>query len=77
VNLHASHPHLPVYLDRLAAAMEGPPLRVDDHDGTNSVVFARRGQPLVRADRTASAAVHLRDAYSRIAHALKAPPPID
>ncbi len=73
VNLHAAHPHMPVYLDRLGAALGGPLLRVDDRDGTNSVVFARRhGHTLRPVTRTAPAAVHLQDAFSRIAHALAA-----
>lgn len=72
VNLHAAHPHLPVYLDRLGAALAGPPLRVDDRDGSNSVVFARRGRPLQLIQRTPPAAALLRDAFSRVAHALQA-----
>jgi len=71
-NLHAAHPHVPVYLDRLGAALGGPLLRVDDRDGSNSVIFARRGQPLRPAARIAPAgAAQLRDAFSRIAHALQ------
>jgi len=71
-NLHASHPHVPVYLDRLGAALGGPLLRVDDRDATNSVVFARRhGQPLRPAARGAPPVAELRDAFSRIALALQ------
>lgn len=71
-NLHASHPHVPVYLDRLHAAFGGTPLRVNDRDGTNSVVFARRdGQPLRAAARGAPPWPDLQDAFSRIAHALQ------
>jgi spermidine synthase len=71
-NLHASHPHVPVYLDRLGAALGGPLLRVDDRDGTNSVVFARRrGQALRPAARHAPPFADLRDAFSRIAQALQ------
>jgi len=73
VNLHASHPHAPVYRDRLGAALGGALLCVDDRDGTNSVVFARRGRRLLRPSaRAAPASVHLRDAFSRITHALRA-----
>ena len=71
VNLHAAHPHLPVYLDRLRAAMGGPLLRIDDRDGSNSVVFARRGRPLPAPRHGAPAGLHLQDAFSRIAHALR------
>jgi spermidine synthase len=71
-NLHASHPHVPVYLDRLGAALGGPLLRVDDRDATNSVVFARRhGQPLRPAVRGAPPLAELRDAFSRIVQALQ------
>jgi len=69
VNLHAGHIHLPVYLDRLGAAMGAQLLRVDDRDGGNSVVFARRGAALRPTRRVAAAAVHLHDAFSRIEHA--------
>lgn len=71
VNLHATHPHLPIYLDRLGAAMGGQLLRVDDHDGSNSVVFACRGRALVPARRAVPAAAHLHDAVARITQALK------
>ena len=77
-NLHASHPHLPLYLERLGAAMGNltptpawPVLRVDDRDGSNSVVFARRGAPLVAQRGAPPALAELHDAYSRIAHALQ------
>ena len=69
-NLHASHPHLPVYLDRMGAAMGGQLLRIDDRDGCNSVVFACRGGALVPARRAVAAAAHLDDAVARIAQAL-------
>jgi len=71
VNLHAAHPHVPLYLDRLGAAMGGPPLRVSDRDGSNCVVFARRGGALEPSRRIAPAAALLQDAFSRIAHALR------
>jgi spermidine synthase len=70
VNLHAQHPHLPAYLTRLGAAMDATPLRVDDADGSNSVVFARRGRSLQPTRRAAPAAAHLQDAFSRVLHAL-------
>jgi spermidine synthase len=74
-NLHASHPHVPVYIDRLSAALGGQVIHVDDHDGGNRVVFARRGGPLTPARLVSPAAVHLQDAYSRIAHALRVSAP--
>jgi spermidine synthase len=70
VNLHANHPHVPVYLDRMSAAIGGPLLRVNDRDGSNAVVFARRGRPLAPVRRTPPAGMHLEDAFSRIAQAL-------
>jgi len=69
-NLHASHPHVPIYIDRLASAAAATPLRVNDRDGTNCVVFVRRGQPLVPA-RAAAPVAGLQDACSRIAHAVR------
>jgi spermidine synthase len=71
VNLHAGHPHFPLYLDRLGAAFDGRLLRVDDHDGTNSVVFARRGGPLAPSPRAVPAGTLAPDALSRIQHALR------
>lgn len=71
VNLHASHPHVPVYLDRITAALGGALLRVDDRDGTNSVAFAaRRGRPLRQATRGTPFVTELHDVYARVAHAL-------
>ena len=71
VNLHANHPHVPVYLDRMRAAVGGPLLRVNDRDGSNAVVFARRGRPLLPVRRTPPTGTHLEDAFSRIAQALR------
>lgn len=71
VNLHAGHPLLDVHIDRLHAAVAAPLLRVDDRDGTNSVVFARRGEPLRAHRRVAPAAGELHDAWSRVAQALR------
>ncbi|MEP6874359.1 MAG: fused MFS/spermidine synthase [Burkholderiales bacterium] len=70
VNLHANHPHVPVYLDRMSAAIGGALLRVNDRDGSNAVVFARRGRSLAPMRRTPPAGTHLEDAFSRIAQAL-------
>jgi spermidine synthase len=42
VNLHAAHPHAPLYVDRLRQAFDGRVLAVDDRDGANRVVFAAR-----------------------------------
>jgi spermidine synthase len=71
-NLHASHPHVPVYLDRLRGALGGQVVHVDDRDGGNRVVFARRGGVLTPMRPVSPVAVHLEDAYSRIEHALRA-----
>ena len=71
-NLHASHPHVPVYIDRMSAALGGAAISVEDHDGGNRVVFVRRGGQLKPAQVVSPTAVHLQDAYSRIAHALRA-----
>jgi len=71
-NLHAGHPHVDIHVERLRAAVDAPVLRVDDRDGTNSVVFARRGAPLRAHPRVAAAASELRDAWSRIGRALTA-----
>ena len=49
VNLHAGHPHCPVYIERIRRSFGENVLRVDDRDGSNSVVFARKGEPLRRA----------------------------
>ena len=71
VNLHANHPHVPLYLDRMRAASGGPLLRVNDRDGSNAVLFSRRGRPLVPVRHTPPAGTHLEDAFSRIEHALR------
>jgi len=68
-NLHASHPHLPVYLDRLQAALGGPLVRVDDRDGANCVVFGRRGAALQRAPGDTPMTSALHDAYARVTQA--------
>ena len=73
-NLHAAHPHLPVYLDRLRAAFGPHWLRVDDRDRTNTVVFARRDRALKADPAAVPAAARLDDAFSRIGHALRARP---
>ena len=49
VNLHAGHPHCPIYIDRIHRSFGENVLRVDDRDGSNSVVFACKGAPLRRA----------------------------
>jgi spermidine synthase len=71
VNLHAAHPHLPVYIDRMAAALGTRPLRVNDRDASNSVAFTRRGQPLHPSRHAPAVGAHLQDAFSRIANALR------
>jgi spermidine synthase len=79
VNLHAGHPHLPVYLDRIRRSGGGDVLRVDDRDGSNTVVLACKGGPLWRARggpvrRPAALAAEpweqLRAAFARVASAL-------
>ena len=78
VNLHAGHPQCPLYLGRIRAAFGANVLRVDDADGSNSVVFARRGQPLrlavsPQSGRTllpAEARLQLRGAFTRVTTAL-------
>ncbi len=49
VNLHAGHRHCPVYIERIRASFGENVLRVDDRDGSNSIVFASKGAPLRRA----------------------------
>jgi spermidine synthase len=78
-NLHAGHPLLPAYLDRIAASFGGPVLRIDDRDGSNCVVFACKGDRLRRGSAAgaarrpavleAGAWPQLRDAFARIGHA--------
>ena len=51
VNLHAGHPHFPVYLDRIGRSFGAGVLRVNDHDGSNSVVFAFKGGLRARGGR--------------------------
>jgi spermidine synthase len=43
VNLHAGHPHQPLYLQRMRLSAAAEVLCVSDRDGSNSVVFATRG----------------------------------
>jgi spermidine synthase len=69
VNLHATHALFPVYLDRVRGSFGPHVLRVDDHDGTNSVVFARRGLALAPHRPDTPAAAPWRDAFARHAHA--------
>lgn len=80
VNLHAGHPHFPIYLDRIRRSFGEDLLRVDDRDGSNGVVFACKGEPLRRAQsgpvrRPAALAAapwaQLRPAFARIASAMR------
>ena len=48
VNLHAGDPHQPVYLERIRCSFGEGVLVVTDRDGSNSVVFAARGERLLR-----------------------------
>jgi len=49
VNLHAGHPHCPVYIDRIRRSFNDKLLRVNDADGSNAVIFAAKGEGLRRA----------------------------
>ncbi len=46
VNLHAGHLHCPIYIERIARCFDGHLIEVPDSDGTNCIVFARKGEPL-------------------------------
>ena len=79
VNLHAGHPHFVVYLGRIRRSFGDGVLRVDDVDGSNSVIFASKGGPLQRAGsgpvrRPAALApaawAQLRGAFTRVANAM-------
>jgi spermidine synthase len=79
VNLHAGHPSLPLYLERIRRAFGPRLVTVDDRDGSNRVVFAAKGgvfeQPGAGALRKPAAWPdaawkELRGAFSRLAHAL-------
>ena len=80
VNLHAGHAHFPVYLDRIRRSFGAEVLRVDDRDGSNSVIFAAKAVPLRPAGgsgvRQPAALAsepwkQLRGAFTRIASALE------
>ena len=80
VNLHAGHPHFLVYLDRIRRSFGENVLRVDDKDGSNSVIFACKGDRLQRAvggplrqpaGLGADAWEQLQGAFSRVAGALQ------
>ena len=80
VNLHAGHPHFLVYLDRICRSFGENVLRVDDKDGSNSVIFACKGDRLQRAvggplrrpaALGADAWEQLQGAFSRVAGALQ------
>jgi len=79
VNLHASHPHRPLYVERIRRGFGEGLVQVLDHDGSNCVVFAARGDAIVPAHKTCSrrpAALaeapwqELRSAFARLASAL-------
>ena len=79
VNLHAGHPHQPLYVDRIRRSFGARVLQVHDHDGSNCVVFAARGDtlmPAVKVVRRPAALAdapwqELRGAFARLAHALQ------
>lgn len=79
VNLHAGHPHFAVYLGRIRRSFGDGVLRVDDVDGSNSVIFASKGGPLQRAGSgpvrrpttlAPAAWAQLRGAFTRVANAI-------
>ena len=81
-NLHVGHPHFPVHVDRVQQAFGDRALRVDDGDGSNAVMFARKNRelrssalaPLRKPPTLADAAwLQVRGAFSRIAHAARLP----
>ncbi|MES2993331.1 MAG: fused MFS/spermidine synthase [Pseudomonadota bacterium] len=82
VNLHAGDAQLGTYVERIARSVGGAVLRVDDRDGTNSVVFAARGGGVrwrsgggaLRRPANLSEAgwKELRGAFSRVTNALAA-----
>lgn len=47
-NLHSGDPQSALYAERIGTAFDGASLKVAERDGTNSVVFARKGGPLCR-----------------------------
>jgi spermidine synthase len=80
VNLHAAHPHCPVYVERIRRSFGEHVLRVDDRDGANSVIFARKDEALRRTGlgalrRPATLALdawtQLQGAFARVESALR------
>ena len=80
VNLHAGHPQHLLYVERIARSFGQRLLRVEDRGGSNSVVFAAKGDAIARAGsaalrRPAGLAEapwqELRSAFARIASALQ------
>ena len=78
VNLHAGHPHQPLYLARMGRAFGERLLHLDDRDGSNTVAFAGKGDAIVApgsgAVRRPAALAdapwqELRGAFSRLAAA--------
>ena len=81
VNLHAGDPQRALYVDRIARSFGRRALAVDDGGGTNSVVFAAKGEALVGtgpgagrkpAALSKEAWAQLRDGFSRIASVQRA-----
>ncbi len=80
VNLHAGHPQHGLHVERIARSFGRRVLRVTDRDGSNTVVFAAKGdapmrggsgawrKPVALADEPWK---ELRGAFSRIASALE------
>lgn len=80
VNLHAGHRHCPVYADRIRRSFGDNVLRVDDRDGSNSVIFASKGGPLRRANGAAlrhpatlagEARAQLQGGFTRVTSAMR------
>lgn len=84
INLHAGHPHCPVYVERIRRSFDAHGgsnvLRVNDLDGSNAVIFASRGGPLTRvgsavrrpATLAPEAFVALKGAFARVVSAMSA-----
>jgi len=77
-NMHTGHAHFGVFIERLRQSCDNHLLRVDDHDGSNTVAFACKGMALPKPGPTATRKPsgmadevwkQLKSAFSRIAQA--------
>ncbi len=80
VNLHSTHPNFPVYLERIRGSFGAAVLCLDEPGGSNSVVFACKGDLLERGaigpvrcppSLIGEAWEQLRPVFSRIAQRLR------